>query len=323
MGSTGPLDSYLKFSHNWKSDMEDNSAISDNYDRNIMEYKKIFDVSALNSENEAQYYNSSASTDHNNTKSPTKKGMHHITKRNSTEQWNKNITRAINKINQIVNDDTSSINNNTYIDPNPLKRQNENTFDFKDPYMDNRGILPNNGIEINTTENKREGKREKHEKSPRDPKKRGKKLKESKTKETKVKEPKIKESKVKEAKTKDVKRKSKKSKESKKKDESEFNNNISNEQKEPTEIRTKPKKSSKNKDEILANLQSINTSEIKYDGEPSLNSSLNSSESSINKIIQKSLSEYSRDITDLINKDKENKLKRESDSENHKRHEVI
>ncbi|OUM65547.1 hypothetical protein PIROE2DRAFT_59916 [Piromyces sp. E2] len=298
MGSIGPLDSYLKFSHNWKSDMED-SNMSDSFIQNINEYKKIFDVSVLNSENETQYYTSSNSMDLLN-KEPksSRKGIYHSSKRNNKDQWNKNISRAINKINQIIinNDDTSSTNNNSniFLDSNPLKRQSEDSFDFKDPYMDNKGLFPSNGIEINTTENKREGRKSKHEKSPYDSKKKGKKDKESKSKESK--------------------RKSKKSKESKKKEEMKTSNNhISEDKKESTES-VGGKRKKKSKDEILENLKSINTSEIKYDADVSLNSSLNSSESSINKIIQKSLSEYSRDITDLINKDKENKLRREMDS---------
>ncbi|ORX49758.1 hypothetical protein BCR36DRAFT_404725 [Piromyces finnis] len=252
------------------------SNISDSYGQNISEYKKIFDVSVLNSENETQYYPSSASLDHvnsvkkGNAKFQNKKGIYNPSRKNSTEQWNKNISKAINKINQIVDKDDNFMNNNGFLlDFNPLKRQNKNSFDLKDPYLDGKGAFPTNGAEINTTENKKERRKEKHEKLPFESKKKNKKVKESK-------------------------KRSKKNKELKKKDE--------------TEIKVKHKRNSKNKDEILENLKSINAKEIKYDADISLNSSLNGSECSINKIIQKNLSEYSKDITDLINKDKEKEL---------------
>eukprot|EP00833_Pecoramyces_ruminatium_P017546 jgi/Orpsp1_1/1191578/evm.model.d7180000087124.1 len=287
MSNTGPIESYLKYNHSWKNDKMENSNISSNnsYSQNINEYKKIFDLSALNSENEAQYYGSGDQLNHPTDYSSNKKSKYYSPKKNNNEEWNKNISRTINKINQILDNDEP---NSIYLDPNPIKRYNDNgDFEFNDPFMDH-----NNKIQINTTENKRE--------NNKDPLRRRKSHSKKKSRKNSTKDPKKRDDLG--TKSSSQKRKGSHSASSPKKKEKE------------------KRKLSNNDEDILKNKnsndttnnKSLKSTESKYDADISLNSSLNSSDTSINKIIQKNLSEYSRDISDLINKDLENKLKNEN-----------
>jgi len=256
--------------------MKDSSTIDDSFYQNINEYKKIFDVSTLNSENETQYYASGASRDNlnhlNNNNSP--KGKYYPLKKNGTEEWNKNISRTISRINQIMSKEDP-------IEHNPLKHQmDENNFDYKDPLMENKDLFPASGIEINTTENKRNGRRKsKNDKMSNEmsPKKKNNKGR-------------------------DYKRKSKKNKESKKKDNEETTSPSNRRHSSSSEGKRKHKKGNKN-------LNDLDTSEVKYDADVSLNS-----DSSTNKMIQDNINEYS--------KNKEIKLKRHLDDEEQKKQET-
>jgi len=252
-----PIETYLKYYRSWKKNtMKDNSSLDDSFYQNLNEYKKIIDISTLNSENETQYYGSAASGDHLNHLS-NQKGKYYSRKKNSTEEWNKNISRTINRINQIINKEDS-------IDKNPLKRQIEdNSYDYKDPLLDNKDLLPNHSIEINTTENKRESRKSKNEKSYNEvsPKRKNKKSKESK-------------------------RKGKKNKEYKKKDEAET--------KSPNYRRYSTEGKKHKKDKKNQNNMNDYTNEIKYDADVSLNS-----ESGINKVTQKNIGELEKEKNEV------------------------
>jgi len=276
--------------------MNENNSMDENCRQNIYEYKKIFDVSVLNSENETPYYASMASIDqlnniNTNNKSPVKKGKYYSPKKSNTEEWNKNISRAINKINQIMDNDESSITHDTFfIDSDSLKHQD----DFKDPFIENKDLFPSNGIEINTTENKRKGITDKPGKSSHESsKKKNKKNKESK------------------------KKNKKNSKESKKRERDELSSKSTNDKKESSESKGKHKKNHhKNNNETTENRNIVIDTTLKPKDDSMFLKSINSSEASINQIIQKNLSEYSKDITELINKDnKDNRSKKESETE--------
>ncbi|KAG4108614.1 hypothetical protein H8356DRAFT_1021633 [Neocallimastix lanati (nom. inval.)] len=245
--------------------MEESNISSDNNFNNINEYKKVFNASTLDSENESQYYDL-------------------------------------------------------------LKRYNENDnddFQSKDPFMDH-----NNNIEINTTENKKDNRRNKTDEIMESPKRKKnhvkKESKRSNNNSRKREDSGIKRLSSKHKGYSNPSSPKKKGKEKHKKYYSDdkqiikdkFNNNNNNNY----------NNNNYNNDSSINNNETnsfkhLYPTERQYNADISLNSSLNSSDTSINKIIQMSLNEYSKDINKLINKDKENELKREMDVDSNKKQE--